>query len=126
MTSESHQSHTIFPIGEHSDSQQGTMTLFISIMHFLDEKPRLKDAFKELFPLATQWKSIGTLLGLSQDVLDRINSDEAIANNRLQMMTSEWLRQVTHPPTWNSLVTVVEIFDKIKAQEIRQRLATYN
>ena len=79
-----------------------------------------------MFPLATQWKSIGTLLGLSQDVLDRINSDEASANDRLQMMTSEWLKQVTHPPTWSNLVTAVKMFDKSKAQEIRQHIATYN
>ena len=100
--------------------------MFISIIHFLDEKPELKDAFKELFSLATHWRSIGTLLGLCQGVLDKINSDGASANDRLQMMTSEWLKQVTHPPTWNNLVTAVEVFNKSKAQEIRQRIATYN
>ena len=91
----------------------------------LDEKPQLKDAFKELLPLAPKWKTIGTLLGLHPDVLDKIKCDENNSDDCLQKMTSEWLKQASPPPTWANLVTTVLLVDKQQGQGIRQRIATY-
>jgi hypothetical protein len=76
--------------------------------------------FDKLLPLATHWKSIGTLLGVSKPVLDKIKSDEEGANDRLQEMLSEWLKQIDPPPTWTALAAAVEKIDSSKAVEIRK------
>ena len=73
-----------------------------------------------MLSLATHWKTIGTLLGISKPVLDRIRSDEEGANDRLQEMLAEWLKQTDPPPTWTALADAVEMVDSSKAQEIRK------
>ena len=80
---------------------------------------QLKDAFRELLPLATDWKTIGTLLGLPEHILEKIKTDEDTAHDRLQKMLSEWLKQVGSP-TRKALADAVENIDKVKAQEIRK------
>ena len=89
----------------------------------LDEKPELRDAFKKLLPLATSWKTIGTLLGLKSHVLERIRSDESSTMDCLQAVMSEWLKRVKPPPTWKELIDAIEAIDEQKAQELRQHLA---
>jgi hypothetical protein len=86
-----------------------------------DEKPKLKDAFRELLALAAEWKTIGTLLGLQPHTLARVKADEDGVRNCLQEMLSEWLKQVDPPPTWAALVEAVEAVNQQKAQEIRTR-----
>lgn len=76
---------------------------------------------KELLPLASKWKIIGTLLGIQNHVLARIKADEDGVCDRLQEMISIWLKQVKPPPTWASLADAVEAVDELKAQEIRTR-----
>ena len=83
-------------------------------------RPKLKDAFKKLLPLATYWKTLGILLGVSNPVLNKIKSDEEGANDRLQEMLSEWLRQIDPPPSWTALADAVEEVDSSKAVEIRK------
>ena len=83
-------------------------------------KPELKDAFRELIPLATHWKTIGTLLGVPGHILEKTRTDESTTYDQLQKMLSEWLNQIDSP-TWKTLVDVVEIIDKAKAQDIRKR-----
>ena len=83
---------------------------------------KLRDVFAVLHPLATQWKTIGILLGIQKHVLDRIKNDEAGVNDRLQEMLSEWLKQVNPPPTWEDLANAVEEIDQSKAQEIRSSI----
>lgn len=89
----------------------------------IDNKPELRDAFKKLLPLASNWKVIGILLGLRYDVLERIHLDESSTMDHLQTVTSEWLKQVNPPPTWKSLADAIEVIDKQKAQELREHLA---
>ena len=85
-------------------------------------KPEIKDAFKVLVAMATQWKTIGTLLGLPGHVLDKIKSDEDSVNDRLLTMLSEWLKQTADPHlSWATLVDAVEVIDSSKAKEIWQR-----
>ena len=86
----------------------------------LGGKPEFKIVFKELYSLATQWKTIGALLGISKPVLDKIKSDEERADDRLQEMLSEWLKQTDSPPTWTKLADAVEIINKSKAQKLRE------
>ena len=85
----------------------------------LGGNPQLKDTFKELLPLATDWKTIGTLLGLPEHILEKIKTDEDTARDRLQKMLSEWLKQV-ESPTWKALADAVESINKAKAEEIRK------
>ena len=83
-------------------------------------KPELGDVLDKLLPLATHWKIIGTLLGVSKHVLDKIKSDEEGANDRLNEMLSEWLKQIDPPPSWTKLAKAVETLDPSKAVEIRK------
>ena len=39
------------------------------------DTPKLQDVFKEIFGLASHWKSIGTLLGLKSHLLDNIKRE---------------------------------------------------
>ena len=89
--------------------------------HSIGERPKLKDTLKELLPLASKWKIIGTLLGIENHVLSRIRADEDGVCDRLQEMLSEWLKQIDPPPTWAALADAVETVDELKAQEIRTR-----
>lgn len=86
-----------------------------------DKKPKLRDAFRDLLPLAHEWSTIGILLGVPKHILERIKVDESGARNRLQEMLSEWLKQVDPEPTWASLVEAVENVDQRKAREMRTR-----
>ena len=83
-------------------------------------KPKLKDIFKELFPVATHWKTIGTLLGIPEHLLKNIESNEKRVDERLREMLSEWLKLIDPPPTWTALAEAVEVIDKSKAQRLRE------
>ena len=83
------------------------------------ERPKLSKAFRKLLPISREWKNIGTLLELSSGILDGIAADEADMNSRLRAMLTEWLKEVSPPPTWTQLADVVEPFDKAKAEELR-------
>ena len=82
--------------------------------------PKLDDTFRELRPLAPQWETIGVLLDIPHQVLQRIKSEEQNTPNRFREMLLQWLKQ-THPrPTWKKLADAVEVFDAAKAQQIRR------
>ena len=90
----------------------------------IDDKPKLKDVFKDLLPLATYWKTIGTLLEIEEHVLDMINSDEDRAHDCLQKMISEWLKRVDPTPTWRDLADAVGHVDTDKAQYLKTCIAS--
>ena len=81
----------------------------------------MKDVFRLLLPLASSWKNIGVLLGLSEDILDQINHDEQGVQNCLRKTVSCWLKQVNPPPRWKDLADAVDNIDPLKAQEIRNQ-----
>ena len=85
------------------------------------EPPKLRDVFRKLLPLASQWKTIGVLLDIPKHVLSKIQSDEEGVNDRLHEMLSEWLKQVDPPPTWKDLADAVDVVDQQKAKEIREQ-----
>ena len=87
-------------------------------MH-IGDKPKLKDVFKKLLPLAADWNSIGVLLGIKDNSLREIKHNESQAHDCLREMLSEWLKSDDPPPTWNSLVDALEPFNPAKAKEIR-------
>ena len=90
-------------------------------INFVDDEPKLKDVFKKLLPLASSWKTIGTLLGVESHTLKAIKKDEQDVKDCLQAMLSEWLNQPQ--PTWMDIVDAVEEVDSSKADEIRKLLA---
>ena len=87
----------------------------------VQERPELKDAFRELLPFSADWKTIGTLLGLPEGLIKRIAKDEGGARDQLREMLSEWLNQVDPRPTWAALAEAVEPVNKVKAQEIKTK-----
>ena len=97
--------------------------LIIIIAIISADKPELREALKELLPLAPRWATIGALLGISEDVIGKIKTDEEVADDRLRKMLSEWLKLLDPLPTWESLVNVVELIDQRKAKEIKKRTA---
>ena len=50
---------------------------------YAGENLSLKSSFKRLLPLAHEWMNIGTLLGIPNDVMKRIKSEEIKVNNSL-------------------------------------------
>ena len=98
-----------------------TSAIAVLLHTILDTKPELKESLQELIPLATNWKIIGTLLGIKKHILEKIKADEEGIINCLHEMLSEWQKQVTPPPTWTILADAIESIDKSKAREIRDR-----
>lgn len=88
-------------------------------MHFVGERPELRQVFRKTLPISNKWRDIGTILGLSNGVLEGIKADESDMDGRLRAMLTEWLKQVHPPPTWAQLANAVELFDKAKAEELR-------
>ena len=86
------------------------------------DKPKLRAALKKLLPLATNWKTIGVLLGISTHVLDKIKDDEVSVSDCLHAMLSEWLKQTHPPPTWAALADAVQVIDPSMAHHIRSKL----
>lgn len=91
-------------------------------MH-VDDKPKLKNAFEKLLPLAADWNNIGVLLGVKDSILQVIKHDVSQARDRLREMLAEWLKSDDPSPTWNSLADAVELFNPTKATEIRSYIA---
>ena len=82
----------------------------------------MESPLKILLPVATYWKTIGILLGLRMDILDKIQSEERYENNRLLVMLSQWPKQLTNsPPTWAALADAVEEINPFRAKLIREK-----
>ena len=93
------------------------------LITFIDDKPELKDLFRQLYPLAAHWENIGCLLGIQQHALNRINRDKESVHDRLQVMLFEYLNQVDPSPTWKNIIDAVDIIDSAKAKEMNANLA---
>ena len=81
-------------------------------------KPSLRDAFSALLPIANEWKTIGTLLGLSPGLLDSIHNSFNNDRDRLREMVSEWLK--TLDATWEALIEAVKNVNQARASEIEK------
>ena len=90
----------------------------------IDSIPSLRDAFKELFSIVSKWKTIGILLGLNEDLLQTIMSENTTEDNRLSGMLIKWRRQLNPRPTWKRLIDAVNEVNPAKAEEIRMNIAT--
>ena len=77
---------------------------------------------KILLPLASDWKTIGILLNLKIDILEKIQNEERKENNRLLVMLSQWTKhQIEPPPTWEILSNAVKTVNPLIAKLIRDK-----
>ena len=87
----------------------------------LSIKDNLREVVRELLPLASQWKIIGTLLDVPQGKLDSIKYECSLASDCLLEMVKAWLKKIDPPPTWEQLVEAVEPLDPARAEAIRSK-----
>lgn len=81
----------------------------------------LRDAFKVLLPMANEWQNIMALLGLPNDKMRAIKSENSAVNDCLRESLSQWLKQTSPPPSWEALAETVELLgDYSKAREIKE------
>ena len=76
-------------------------------------------ALRQLFPVASSWKTIGAFLGIEMHVLDKIKSDEEGVQDCLGKMLSTWLES-TSQPSWTDLADAVELISPNTAQNVNQ------
>lgn len=78
------------------------------------------DLFRELLPLANEWKNIGTLLEMPAGELDEIEgSNPHHLKDCMREMIKMWLRMIDPEPTWERLVKAMEAIDPRKAQDMK-------
>lgn len=73
-----------------------------------------------LLPISAEWKNIGTLMYISQHVLQEIDANQQKVTDCLREMLSKWINQVKPRPTWSILAEAVEDFDPSIATKIRE------
>ena len=81
----------------------------------------MKDAFRELHPIAAEWEIIGLLLEIPHHVLKAIEIDIKDIHDCLQAMLVQWLKQSDPPPTWKNLADAVEEINESIAEKIRTK-----
>lgn len=91
----------------------------------IKQTPVLRQAFHILLPLASEWQSIGVLLGIPQEDLRIIQLDNPHSTrNCLSNMLNKWLNHHDPLPTWSALAEAVETIDPSLADIIRKRYLT--
>ena len=88
---------------------------------YTGKNPPLKQVYKELLPLANDWKGIGIFLGVLMSTIEQIKSENESSKDCLLQMLSELEKQDT-PPTWDDIANAVKPFNKKKSTEIRRRI----
>lgn len=78
----------------------------------------LSSSYKNLLPIAAQWKNIGCLLNLSEQKLEEIHLDEPNAVSCLWKMLDTWLKK-TETRTWTAFAEAVDPFDSNIAENLR-------
>lgn len=96
-----------YPVGHNS-----TISTFAngSNVH-LKSMPHLAILYRVLLSVASQWKNIGTLLGLNPDEFNTIKSDEDDTRSCLRSMLALWLKQIDPLPTKSKIITVLKELD---------------
>ena len=70
--------------------------------------PSLKDLRKEIGLIASGWESIGILLDIDLDLLNRLKSDnQNVIEKCFLEMLKIWLNRVSPPPSWAAIADVV-------------------
>lgn len=70
----------------------------------------LKEALRVTLPQASQWETIGTLLGFPEETLKKIKEDHPNQlASCLREMLQHWLKQTNPPPSWKDLSMAIEL-----------------
>ena len=77
----------------------------------------LPSALKMVFPLASEWKTLGVMLKARTEILDNIEHDYKKAHDCLREMLSAWLKNGPQP-SWQTLAEAVELFNESLAKNI--------
>ena len=94
---------------------------YILLLCYTGINPSLSDAFRELFPLASNWKCIGTFLEVKDHVIDGIESNKEDVTDKLRAMLSKRIKE-TKPLTWDDIVDAIKPIDQRKSEDLRKRI----
>ena len=73
--------------------------------------------------VADKWKRLGVYLGLPKAALDTIKRESS--EDSLMEMLDCWLKQVTPPPSWVTIIEAIEALgDKQLAVELKTKYCT--
>lgn len=109
----------------HPDQPSAEASKYLHHDIIIDEtasSPTIKQVFKHLLRLSSEWKTIGTLLDLDSANLSAIEKDYSTSIDRLREMINLWMKQINPRPTWTALIDAVQEVNPNKAEEIRQAL----
>ena len=86
------------------------------------ETPSHEDAFRVMLKhgIATSWRAIGTLLGVSTGQLEDIECSMRSDQDSLQKVTSVWLKSPAEYCTWKCLIKAVKYINRQKALEMKK------
>ena len=87
---------------------------------FLEAKPRLVVLCEELEGLSQRWREIGDYLELTDEELDRVESQcGSNPSECMRIMLKAWLKKGEPPPTWKFVLKVVNRMDPDLALKLR-------
>lgn len=90
-----------------------------SVVRYHPEILTLQTSLRMLSPLASEWKTIGCNLNISDGKLNAIARNESNrVEDCLREMLSAWLKTITPLPSWEVLAKAVEGIDPSKAAEL--------
>ena len=118
---------------------------YILLLCYTGINPSLSDVFRELFPLASNWKCIGTFLEVKDHVIDGIESNKEDVTDKLRAMLSKRIKETlyylitqqvslfpmmtslqpvneTKPLTWDDIVDAIKPIDQRKSEDLRKRI----
>jgi hypothetical protein len=82
-------------------------------------KPKLSTCLKLLLPEAKHWHNIGSLLEISEQTLEQVETDyPGDCQQCVREMIKSWLKQVDPPPSWKDLAEAVQIINPCLAKKI--------
>ena len=85
-------------------------------------RPSHGEVLSALLPIANEWKTIGTLLGLPPGKLDSIQKESHTEHGRLCGMITEWLKNPG--ADWEELLVAVKKIDPWRASEIEDEFCS--
>ena len=87
--------------------------------------PTSLSALRLVFPLASKWKNLGSLLDIDKGTLDTIEHDYyKKADDCLREMLNIWLKKINPHPSWQMLADAVQPLDLAIAERIHSTYST--
>ena len=97
-------------------------TSFLEFSATITKAPCLSLLCKELKPMSKQWRDIGDLLDLTEEDLDKVESQYGSSHAMcMKKMFQVWLRRGEPPPTWDAIFNALNYMDSDLAPKIKQK-----